>query len=97
MASPLIEFSADEPAINVYSAKVCFLPHTDKEALKILMNLSSKDSYGGGGTGFWSTSDKIKGRQRRGLLIKVHNQEQSGAIKQRRAGMARSHDRCQGG
>jgi len=66
MSCKTIAFSQDEPALNVYSSNGKFLPHTDKEALTLLINLSSPMAYVGGGTGFYSAADTRKMKQKRG-------------------------------
>lgn len=57
MGNPELTFATGEPAINVYSEGGSFRPHEDNEAITILLTLSDADSFGGGGTGFWSTRD----------------------------------------
>jgi hypothetical protein len=49
-------FSKGEPAVNVYTAGGTFAPHTDKEALTIIIPLSAPEAFEGGGTGFWKGS-----------------------------------------
>lgn len=55
-----LEFSANEPAINVYYENGCFNPHKDYCALTVLIPLSSPDdgSFAGGGTGFWAPEER---------------------------------------
>lgn len=55
-AQDALEFSANEPAINVYHAGGGFVPHEDGCALTVLIPLSSPadGSFAGGGTGFWA-------------------------------------------
>ena len=49
-----LEFSPNEPAINIYFAGGGFTPHEDSCALTVLIPLSSSDdAFSGGGTGFW--------------------------------------------
>ena len=47
-------FTSMEPAINVYRQGGRFLPHTDKQALTVLVLLSEASTFVGGGTAFWS-------------------------------------------
>lgn len=53
-------FSDGEPAVNVYTAGGYFKPHEDKQAITVLvpLNDAAAGSFVGGGTGFWSASDK---------------------------------------
>ena len=46
-------FTGMEPAINVYREGGRFLPHTDKQALTVLITLSDATLFDGGGTAFW--------------------------------------------
>jgi len=52
---PLV-FSPGEPAVNVYTVGGEFSPHEDKQALTLLVPLSSASLYDGGGTAFWSAA-----------------------------------------
>jgi len=47
-------YSPGEPAVNVYYPGGGFKPHTDKQALTMLIPLSPSDAFDGGGTAFWS-------------------------------------------
>jgi hypothetical protein len=49
-------FSDGEPAVNIYGPGGEFAPHTDKEALSLLIPLSPSAAFRGGGTAFWSDS-----------------------------------------
>jgi hypothetical protein len=49
-------FSSGEPAVNVYTVGGNFAPHTDKEALTLLVPLSPDGAFEGGGTAFWKDS-----------------------------------------
>ena len=51
-------------AINLYSSNGAFKPHEDKEAITVLLNLSDQAEYVGGGTGFWSVADSVRGRSK---------------------------------
>lgn len=51
--SPLLTFTHNEPAINLYSASGSFEAHRDLQALTVLMPLVGPDTFGGGGTAFW--------------------------------------------
>lgn len=66
--NPALTFTPGEPACNVYGAGGEFAPHEDRQSLTILLNLSSIDSFCGGGTAFWSqaTADELHGRPVRG-------------------------------
>jgi len=52
----LLSYSPGEPAVNVYYPGGGFSPHTDKQAITMLIPLSAGDAYSGGGTAFWSGS-----------------------------------------
>lgn len=59
-----LEYSAREPAVNVYNEKGLFTPHKDHHALTVLIPLTSPDdgsfeggSFEGGGTGYWTPED----------------------------------------
>jgi hypothetical protein len=54
-----LEFSENEPAINVYRTGGEFTPHQDGCALTVLIPLSSPSdgSFAGGGTGFWASAE----------------------------------------
>lgn len=53
-AAGRLRFAAREPAVNHYAPGGAFHPHTDGQALTVLIALSSpEDDYAGGGTGFW--------------------------------------------
>ena len=55
-----LDFSANEPAINVYYKNGAFNPHKDYCALTVLIPLSSPDdgSFSGSGTGFWPPEER---------------------------------------
>ena len=53
-ASGDLEFSAREPAINIYNAGGEFNAHMDRQTLTVLVYLTPPDSCVGGGTGFWA-------------------------------------------
>lgn len=55
--NPRLAWSEGEPAINVYTAGGRFTPHEDEQSLTLLLNLSQRDAYTGGGTAFWSLKD----------------------------------------
>ena len=54
---PRLVFVTGEPACNVYTAGGQFKPHEDQQALTVLVLLSERDAFVGGGTAFWSESD----------------------------------------
>ena len=49
--------SEGEPAVNVYTEGGRFKPHRDKQNLTIIVPLSDKVAFTGGGTAFWSLTD----------------------------------------
>ena len=49
-----LEFSLDEPAVNVYYPGGEFRPHEDLKQLTVFVPLSPDGSFTGGGTAFWS-------------------------------------------
>ena len=55
-----LEFSPNEPAVNVYYSGGGFSPHRDYCALTVLIPLSSPadGSFTGGGTGFWAPGSR---------------------------------------
>ena len=55
---PRLKFVPGEPACNVYSSGGQFKVHEDQQALTVLVVLSSRDSFTGGGTAFWSCEDR---------------------------------------
>ena len=55
--SPRLQFSMNEPAMNVYRAGGFFTPHQDHQSFTVLMPLSDRGDYGGGGTAFWAAED----------------------------------------
>ena len=59
-AEERLEFSANEPAINVYFGGGGFSPHKDYCALTMLIPLTSPTdgSFTGGGTGFWAPESR---------------------------------------
>ena len=52
-----LEFSPEEPAVNLYTVGGEFKPHKDHKALTVLVALSDPDSFCGGGTGLWSKEE----------------------------------------
>ena len=58
IGDPRLKFVSGEPACNVYSAGGQFKVHEDQQALTVLVVLSSRDSFTGGGTAFWSYADR---------------------------------------
>ena len=54
--SPLLQFTHNEPAINIYTAEGSFSPHKDLQAITLLMPLSDPTEFVGGGTAFWASS-----------------------------------------
>ena len=61
-----LEYSAREPAVNVYHENGLFTPHKDHRALTVLIPLTSPDdgSFEGGGTGYWTPEDYSNHAQR---------------------------------
>lgn len=55
---PGLVFTPGEPACNVYTTGGQFTPHEDGLALTVLVVLSDKAAFSGGGTGFWSEADR---------------------------------------
>ena len=57
-----LEYSAGEPAVNVYHEEGVFGLHKDHHALTVLIPLTSPDdgSFEGGGTGYWTPEDYRK-------------------------------------
>lgn len=53
LADMAVEYSPGEPAVNVYLVGGHFAPHTDKQALTLLVPLSADGAFEGGGTAFW--------------------------------------------
>ena len=51
-------FVSGEPACNVYFAGGHFRPHEDQQALTVLVTLSDRTEFAGGGTAFWSEADR---------------------------------------
>lgn len=51
--SPLLTFTHNEPAVNLYSAGGSFAPHRDLQSLTVLVPLVDPDAFEGGGTAFW--------------------------------------------
>jgi hypothetical protein len=51
--SPLLSFTHNEPAINVYTEGGEFPPHRDLQQLTVLVPLTDSDAFSGGGTAFW--------------------------------------------
>ena len=49
-----LDFSLDEPAVNVYYPGGEFRPHEDLKDLTVFVPLSPDGSFTGGGTAFWS-------------------------------------------
>ena len=56
--SQLLNFTHNEPAINIYTAGGSFEPHKDLQALTVLIPLTGggRGLFEGGGTGFWARS-----------------------------------------
>jgi len=54
---PRLVFTPGEPACNVYTSGGCFSPHQDRQTLTVLLVLSNRDHFAGGGTAFWSARD----------------------------------------
>jgi len=52
--NPGLVFTPGEPACNVYTEGGQFKSHEDGGSLTVLVVLSERAEYGGGGTGFWS-------------------------------------------
>lgn len=52
--------------INVYVKGGDFSPHEDSQSITMLVNLSERAQYEGGGTAFWSLSDRGQLGQNRG-------------------------------
>jgi hypothetical protein len=54
-----LAFTPGEPACNVYTSGGQFTPHEDGQSLTVIVVLSDRDTFVGGGTRFWSkTSPK---------------------------------------
>lgn len=53
LAEMAVQYSPGEPAVNVYLSGGHFAPHTDKQALTLLVPLSPAGAFEGGGTAFW--------------------------------------------
>ena len=59
--SPLLTFTHNEPAINLYTAGGAFEPHQDLQSLTVLMPLVDADAFEGGGTAFWRAAPHADG------------------------------------
>ena len=57
-SSPLLTFTPNEPAINIYTAGGSFEPHRDMQSLTVLVPLVSGDAFEGGGTAFWRAAPR---------------------------------------
>ena len=64
---PGLVFTPGEPACNVYTTGGQFTPHEDGQTLTVLVVLSERAAFSGGGTGFWSEADR--GAASRGATI----------------------------
>lgn len=67
-----LEFSFNEPAINVYFAGGGFTPHEDSCALTVLIPLTSAadGAFAGGGTGFWGRRSSAARGDEPSLVLK---------------------------
>lgn len=61
--SPQLQFTHNEPAINVYTAGGCFCAHKDLQSLTVLVPLTGRTSFDGGGTAFWAAPPLPEGRR----------------------------------
>jgi len=69
--SDMMEFTPNEPAINVYFAGGRKMtPHLDYQALTILVPLTEPSKFSGGGTGFWSKREVDEGIEEPSLVLK---------------------------
>jgi hypothetical protein len=53
-----LSFSSREPAVNVYTKGGEFRPHEDGQKLTVLIPLSPRNDFSGGGTAFWPQDSK---------------------------------------
>jgi hypothetical protein len=83
-------FSAGDPAVNVYTAGGEFLPHTDNEALTLLVPLSPEGAFQGGGTAFWKDSEDELNNRIQNLYIK--NEDGQSKYNETDAKMQLPHD-----
>lgn len=68
----LLVYTSREPAINVYTKGGEFRPHTDSQALTVLVTLTEGDiihEEGGGGTAYWALSQNHR-RDQPALTLK---------------------------
>ena len=68
------DWASDEPTVNKYIVGGEFEPHEDGYLLTVIILLSPEDSFEGGGTSFFSTSDaenadKVVVRPPRGMAV----------------------------
>lgn len=69
--SDMMEFTPNEPAINVYFAGgQKMTPHWDHQALTVLVPLTEPSTFQGGGTGFWSKREASEGIEEPSLVLK---------------------------
>ena len=54
-----LAFTPGEPACNVYTSGGQFTPHEDGQSLTVILVLSDRDTFVGGGTCFWSKTSLI--------------------------------------
>ena len=54
-----LAFTPGEPACNVYTSGGQFTPHEDGQSLTVILVLSDRDTFVGGGTRFWSKTSLI--------------------------------------
>ena len=52
-----LAFTPGEPACNVYTSGGQFTPHEDGQSLTVIVVLSDRDTFVGGGTSFWSATE----------------------------------------
>jgi hypothetical protein len=62
--SPLLTFTPNEPALNLYTVGGDFAPHRDLQVLTVLIPLVSGEAFEGGGTGFWRALPSADGEVR---------------------------------
>jgi hypothetical protein len=69
--SDMLEFTPNEPAINVYSeGGQTMNRHLDYQALTILVPLTEPSEFQGGGTGFWTKREVQEGIEEPSLVLK---------------------------
>ena len=54
-----LTFTPGEPACNVYTSGGQFTPHEDGQSLTVILVLSDRDTFAGGGTRCWSKVSPI--------------------------------------